>query len=128
VEDAPHYKNDKKCKPCRRDLVTSHRNANIERIRAYDRERGNHQSAGYFAKYRRENPEKYKAHTAVNNAVRDGRLTKSEACDNCGDTGRIHGHHDNYDRPLVVDWLCVPCHHERHIVLNKKSREDGHPF
>jgi len=66
------------------------------------------------AKYVQKNPEKWAAHVALNNAVRDGRVTKPGACQNCGAGGRIEGHHDDYAKPLDVEWLCRSCHLERH--------------
>jgi hypothetical protein len=65
-------------------------------------------------KYRERFPEKYKAQTAVNNAVRDGRLIKPKACEDCGKEGRLHGHHEDYSELLDVVWVCVPCHKARH--------------
>jgi hypothetical protein len=60
------------------------------------------------------NPEKVFANNVVNNAVRDGKLSKPDACQECGASGLIHGHHEDYMRPLDVDWLCPACHGLRH--------------
>ena len=107
-----------KCKECVKKRVLKHREKNIERIREYDRERSkkeerrkkNRENA---ERYCRENPERYKAQTAVSNAVRDGRLYKPDRCSECGSSGRLHGHHPDYSQPLMVVWLCVPCHSKR---------------
>lgn len=61
------------------------------------------------------NAEKRTAQLAVGNAVRDGRMFKPEECEMCGELGRkIHGHHDDYSKPLEVRWVCPPCHKEIH--------------
>lgn len=62
------------------------------------------------AKYKSYNPVKRKAHNAVSNAVRDGRMEKPDNCSECPSTKRIHGHHDDYSLPLAVRWLCRICH------------------
>lgn len=55
-------------------------------------------------------PERRKARNAVNNAVRDGRLSKPDRCSRCQKIGPVEGSHDDYSRPLDVEWLCRPCH------------------
>jgi hypothetical protein len=64
------------------------------------------------ARQRAQNPVKYKAVTAVGNALRDGKLAKG-ACEKKGRDckGPIHAHHDDYMKPLEVRWLCRK-HHE----------------
>lgn len=61
-------------------------------------------------------PEKYAARTTLGNAVRDGRIKKGP-CEICGSTKRIHGHHDDYAKPLDVRWLCPKHHSEHHKKL-----------
>ena len=101
-----------KCKECNKSDVRENRKANIEHYRAFDRARGSRQTNEYARQYRARNPEKYKAHLAVNNALRGGKLVKAP-CVICGDEN-VHGHHDNYARPLDVVWLCPVHHQERH--------------
>ena len=63
------------------------------------------------------NPEKRRAHHIVNNAIRDGRLFKPNKCSLCENAEKIHGHHDDYSKPLDVRWLCVACHKQFHRDL-----------
>ena len=102
-----------KCKACTKGDVDKHRSANIEKIRAYDRERGNRQDAEYCREYRKKYPNKYSAHTMVGNAITAGKLFK-EPCEVCGDFERVHAHHDDYLKPLNVRWLCVAHHSQWH--------------
>lgn len=102
------------CKECTKKRVGRHRKYNIDRIRAYDRERGNRQSKQYKDQYKKKYPNKYKAHTMVNNAIRDKRLFK-EPCEVCNCTEKIHAHHDDYAKPLNIRWLCAEHHRQWHI-------------
>jgi hypothetical protein len=62
------------------------------------------------ANWRRANPGKYEAHLAVQRAVKAGELDK-ESCEVCG-IEAVDAHHDQYDEPLKVRWLCRR-HHTR---------------
>lgn len=98
------------CKDCVKARVSKHRKENIDKIRAYDRDRGNRQSKDYLRGYREKYPNKYKAHNLVNNRLRSGDLIKG-TCEVCG-CSEVHGHHDDYSKPLEVRWLC-PEHHKQ---------------
>jgi len=105
-----------KCKDCtKKDAYELRHNSNSrERILAYDRIRGNRQSKEYLALYREQNPKIYKAHTIVNNAMRGKKLFK-EGCEVCGED-RTHAHHDDYNKPLNVRWLCAAHHRQWHSI------------
>ena len=68
--------------------------------------------------YRLRYPEKYRANTAVHNAIRNGKLIR-EPCEMCGDTKHVHGHHDDYTQPLDVRWMC----RLHHVDWHRKMRE-----
>ena len=59
---------------------------------------------------------KPRARWAVKRAEIRGDLIRSP-CMICGSDSDIHAHHDNYDKPLDVVWLCRSHHNERHVSL-----------
>ena len=112
--DKDFYPSNKtKCRDCIKKAVKENRGKNIERYREYDRVRGNRQETGYLASYRNKNAKKYQATNMVNNAIRDKKLIKL-CCEVCQTSEAVHGHHDDYDKPLEVRWLCAAHHHQWH--------------
>jgi hypothetical protein len=125
-----------KCKECARTDVRANRKEKLDYYRAYDRrrnsdpdrleshreyaatERGRAVARRGGAKWAARNPHKRRAHFAVNNAIRDGKL-KRQPCEKCG--GNAQAHHDDYSKPLDVRWLCTRHHADRHKEL--RSRE-----
>ena len=66
---------------------------------------------------RKNNPLLVKAHSHVNNAIIRNKITKPEFCSKCGNhesTSPIEGHHEDYERPKEITWLCSVCHHRLH--------------
>ena len=62
--------------------------------------------------YIKRNPIKRSATIAVGNAIRDGKLIK-KCCEVCGNVESF-AHHDDYNKPLLVRWLCDFHHKEWH--------------
>jgi hypothetical protein len=60
--------------------------------------------------WRIKNPDGYRAQTIVGNALRDGKISKLP-CEVCGTTNNLHAHHEDYSKPLDVNWLCALHHH-----------------
>lgn len=128
------------CKTCVKARVTAHRSVNVERIREYDRERGRNQErkaavkarsgrydrAGAIRKFREEHPDAHRAHNLVNNAIKRGELTR-RSCERCGSGLAVQAHHEDYSKPLEVNWLCAPCHGERHREINEERRAGARP-
>lgn len=111
-----------KCKACTCDDVRKNRRMKFEYYSEYEKhryelnERRRKKLAETSRAWRDKNPEAYKAHNKVNNAVRDGRL-KKENCLFCGSDEKIHAHHNDYSKPLEVIWLCTKCHHRMHAYF-----------
>ena len=45
-------------------------------------------------------------------ALKKGTI-KKKSCEKCGDKNTV-AHHDDYEKPLEVRWLCEPHHYEHH--------------
>ena len=76
-------------------------------------------------KWKRNNPEKAKAHQYVLWAVRLDVLKKPEVCANCKMKVRLDAHHQDYSKPLEVEWLCRLCHmHQHEKMLDIKPEGD----
>jgi hypothetical protein len=59
----------------------------------------------------RKNPKARNAHETLRRAVKKGLVKKSSECEWCGTKEcRLHGHHEDYEKPLDVQWLCSSCH------------------
>ena len=58
-----------------------------------------------------ERRKRLKARSALNHAVRDGKLTRLP-CEICGD--KAEAHHADYTKPLAVRWLCFSHHRQAH--------------
>lgn len=130
-----------KCKECTKRDVKEHRQANLERVRAYDKLRGSmphrvaarkeyaQTEAGKLAhkraldKQKAIRPKQAAARYAVSNALRDGKLVKLP-CVVCG-SEKVEGHHADYDRPLDVVWLCNRHHREAHALVANDERKEA---
>ncbi|ADH03232.1 endonuclease [Bacillus phage W.Ph.] len=78
-----------------------------------------------YDKYRNttEGKIKEKARSVVNHAVRDGKLIKPDCCDLCKTEGPVEGHHEDYNKPLEVIWVCKQCHEDIHHL--NEGHESG---
>ena len=112
-----------KCKECTKTDVKNNYNNNFLKKRQYEQKRFQDpvrkaKAAEYQDKHRENNPEKYKARNAVNNAIRDKKLFRSP-CRVCGNL-KSQAHHHDYSKPLDVDWLCFKCHRTLHGQHNSE--------
>lgn len=120
----------RECKECTKVRVRRNRMVKIDYYREFDRRRadlphriearkayaqtqkGKDALALGSKAWAKRNPIKKAASTAVNNAIRDGRLIR-QPCEVCGHE-IAQAHHDDYSKPLDVRWLCTTHHAEWH--------------
>lgn len=77
-----------------------------------------------------------RAHDIVERAVRAGKLVNPQVCEECNASIRfkdgrsgIQAHHNDYNKPLSVRWLCNRCHHRWHAenqpIPLRKGGDEG---
>jgi hypothetical protein len=110
------------CRDCQR-IYDAARDGNPERISmraAYAQsETGKAASARAKRAWASRNPMKRGAQVALNNAIRAGIVSRKQ-CEVCGRED-AEGHHDDYNKPLEVIWLCPPHHAARHRELRRAA-------
>lgn len=99
------------CKSClkERDRVRDQKPERKAFKEAYCAGRGKQKANEAKARWLNGNPKKRKAHNLVWSAIRKGEI-KQLPCEICG-ANKAVAHHDDYDKPLTVRFLC-PVHHE----------------
>ena len=73
-----------------------------------------------FAKYRKSKL----VVSAANRALQRGEIAR-EGCETCGEAGQMH--HDDYDQPLVVRWLCRQHHADWHRLNGRGANAEYAP-
>lgn len=129
-----------KCIECTKADVKKHRAENLEKVREYDRSRGNEkhrvEARQEYRKtqhgrerlregqrrWSRRNAEKRRAHNATRKALLSGKITKGE-CEVCHAEENIEAHHADYSKPLEVQWLCNRCHADLHKEMRERERK-----
>lgn len=57
---------------------------------------------------------KNKARKKVKSALMKGTLSRPSVCEDCKNERFTEAHHEDYSKPLDVNWLCKECHWKRH--------------
>lgn len=106
-----------KCKVCFIQDVKDNYRKRLDQYHAYERERSQdpERREAMYSIARRgrvRHPDRTVARAAVGNAIRDRRLIR-QPCEICG-SPKAEAHHDDYSKPLDVQWLCWTHHQEHH--------------
>lgn len=108
------------CKDCWKRKVHDRRISNLDKVRAYDRERAKlphriENATRVTRNWRQKHKDRLRAH----NMAARAELTAPERCEGCGAVKPLDKHHPDYSKPLLVLWLCKPCH----VIADKIRRK-----
>jgi hypothetical protein len=73
-----------------------------------------------YKKWRKNNKYKVNAQAILRHAVMLKEILKPNYCELCKkvfDLFHISGHHQNYNKPLEVIWVCPGCHKKLHMSI-----------
>lgn len=106
------------CRVCMREIVRARGAVSRARRHARELEDPALRRAATECIYRwnKRNPQKKRVHGLVFRAIARGELTVPETCADCNAKGKVHAHHEDYDKPLDIVWLCTRCHGKRHRI------------
>ena len=112
-----------KCKECAKNDANKYRAENLEKVREYDKRRAKLPDRVKLAlrvnqEWRVADKRRSQCHSAVARAIKNNKLIPMP-CVRCGEVKSL-AHHEDYDKPLDVMWLCQPCHKQRHKELNEE--------
>lgn len=107
-----------RCKICHTDQVN--KNKNNRKLSLYKDIAPNKKF------WLKENKLKAKAHQMVGYAVQKGDLIR-QPCERCGTKEKVVAHHEDYNKPLDVVWLCQYHHRERHLEIDRENKDKPKP-
>jgi len=101
------------CKVCCNRLKNEWKMANRQRDNEYvkrSRNRNPESVKRSVYGWRKLHPGVSAAYSKVRRAVKSGELLRPESCPQCGEKTIVDAHHEDYGKPLDVDWMCRKCH------------------
>jgi len=126
------YRNLGQCKECKKEYKEKWNQENREHVRKVVHEnylRNKDKVIERTKRWRQENKEKFnkswkkshekdkskrRARKIVNYHLQKGNLAKPLCCETCLKQGQLEAHHEDYNLPLNVKWLCTSCHGIKH--------------
>jgi hypothetical protein len=116
------------CKPCGAAQDRQRRLDNTEKYREKDKRRyQNHTERKKvykrLADKKKKHPERVRAKQKLKYYMKSGKIIKPTSCNVCHKERPIDGHHEDYNDPLGIIWLCKPCHTKHHIGKTERADE-----
>ncbi len=110
------------CLKCNSKYTQEYVKRNREKKRLWNREYFKRHPKYVYKKtvqWRANHKTAYKSYQLVQTAIRNGSLQK-QVCVNC-DEIKVQAHHENYNKPLDVTWLCHNHHMQHHYMIERSK-------
>lgn len=98
------YNNSEQYRQRKQDNHRKWRENNSDKVKARNEE------------YQKKYPERNRAIVVVYRALKRGAIARPERCINCNVVKSLDAHHEDYNKPLEVVWLCKSCHKLLHLT------------
>lgn len=113
-----------RCKACiiRRQATPRYKERQAKYYRLWYARNGRKRANNYtdiILLWAKEHPKEVRVRSIIAYAIRRGKLSKPLLCSICGRGGRINAHHDDYDMPFEIRWVCSSCHKKIHLSICK---------
>lgn len=101
------------------------RKCNSQKMAAYYKtKKGKANIAANQKRMREKHRVKHRARSYLGMCVAKGKVSKPIKCETCGKKEvRIEGHHEDYSKPLEVNWFCTDCHADRHRFMKRVAQD-----
>jgi hypothetical protein len=73
---------------------------------------------GSKSRYKTEHIDRVKANNVVSELLRRRKITPLP-CEICGEQRYTQAHHQDYSKPLNINWLCSSCHMRIHFAVRE---------
>jgi len=111
------------CRICRAKYMKEYQDKNKDRLKEYrqeykKREKSIIKRRKNDKKHYKKNYYKLKARSLLRVGLIWNKIKKPNYCEHCGKKRKLEGHHEDYDKPREVIWLCNECHN----ILHRNKR------
>jgi hypothetical protein len=100
-----------------RQRIERWREENREKVQEQNRASYQRNKQWYENRNAKQDKDKRYARMLLNAHIKMGKIDRPERCQECNCESKLHGHHQDYQKPLEVLWLCAKCHNRIHRAM-----------
>jgi hypothetical protein len=104
------------CITCKNEKTKKWKDRNREHLREYKKEydKEHRKEIREYCFHWRKKTKGYIAHSKIQRALRKGKILKPDRCCSCKRIRKLYAHHQDYNKPFKIKWICARCHMDIH--------------